>query len=499
MKLILQFVTFFICSGFVHLDAKPNVLLFLVDDLGSSDLGCFGSDFYETPNIDQLASSGIKFTQGYAACTVCSPTRAAFVTGQHPARLHITDYIPGGPIVNPPMNMPDWTKWLALKEVTLAEILKANGYATAHVGKWHLSHWQPRHPNGEKNDPKHYPTAQGYDQNIGGAGRGLPDSYFWPYGRGNTLEARKNNPIYQNLPEGGKEGEYLTDRLAAESVKWLESVGENPFFLSLCFYNVHTPIQGRPDLVKKYQKKLKDHPGSRHNNPVYAAMVENVDEAVGTVLETLKKQGKLENTFVLFTSDNGGLTDVTDNLGIRQGKGGIYEGGIRVPWIIRWPGVTPENSVSEQLVTTMDIFPTVLDVTGLPTPPELAEKLDGISLVSHLKNPQNKICRNTLYWHYPHYHMLGAQPYSAIRDGDWKLIEHHKGKQLELYHLANDLHEDHNLASKHPDKAEALLAKLQAWRKKVGAQMPTLNKDYQPDQPTGWPGKIVRKPAPIRQ
>lgn len=474
---------------FAEMD-KPNVVLFFVDDLGWTDLGCYGSDFYETPQIDQLAASGVKFTQAYAACTVCSPSRAALLTGQYPARLRITDFIPGHPVSNTPLSIPDWTQQLDLDHTTVAEILLDSGYRTAHFGKWHLT---PRdrndNPNSDGDYPQYYPDKQGFEFNFGGCERGAPASYFWPYGRGATLEERKANNTYRTLPHSNvNEETYLTDHLAMEAEKLIASFGNDPFFLYFSFYNVHTPIQGRPDLVEKYSKKLESHAKVAHRNVGYAAMIESVDEAVGRVMDQIRKQGRYEDTLVIFSSDNGGYYPLaTTNAPLRQGKGSFYEGAVRVPTIISWPSEIESGSVSDEPVITIDFLPTILEATGSAAEKTVKEKLDGLSLLPVLKDPLNaKLDREALYWHYPHYHMYGAVPYSAIRKGDWKLIERHDGAPLELYQLSNDVHEDRNLALVQVERAKELQRLLGEWRQSVDAQMPTVNRDYRPDRPTGW-------------
>jgi arylsulfatase A-like enzyme len=503
-RLLALSVVVVVANALLLFDARSheppmNVVIFLVDDMGWTDLGCQGSDLYDTPNIDRLAAIGTRFTDGYAACTVCSPTRAAMLTGQYPARLRVTDFIPGHDLRNLPMNIPDWTQRLELDEITLAEMLKTAGYQTAHLGKWHLTD-RDRSAKGNSTGhyPTHYPDKQGFDVNIGGNEHGAPPSYFWPYGRGKTLAEKKDNPILRTLPpsEENRLEEYLTDRIAEEGVRLIEQFAQDsknrPFFTSFCFYNVHTPLQAPEDQVSKYKKKIEATAPKNHTNPTYAAMVSSVDRAVGRVLETLQNQGIAKRTLIVFTSDNGGLRpQATDNAPLRQGKGGIYEGGVRVPFIVHWPGVTPAGSVSAEPVITMDILPTVLDVVGVEAPAEAAKKIDGQSLTALLRDPQNaSLSRDAIYWHYPHYHSMGARPYSAIRAGKWKLIQlHNRMEQPELYDLASDIHEDHNLTQKHPDKATELLKKLDAWRKSVDAQMPTPNPDYDPGKATGRPDK----------
>src|SRR5581483_1750011 len=303
----------------------PNLVVFLIDDLGWTDLGCFGSDLYQTPNIDKLAQQGMKFTNSYSACTVCSPTRAALMTGKYPARLHITDWIHGSKRPNAKLAIPKWTEYLPRTEVTIATALKEVGYTTAYVGKWHL---------GDKNEG--WPDKHGFDVNIAGYEAGSPPSYFSPY-------------KIPTLTDGPK-GEYLTDRLAAEAVRLIETNKDKPFFLYFPHYAVHTPLQAKSELTEAYQKKIR--PGLRHTNATYAAMIESMDQAVGRVLSRLTELGLSERTVIVFTSDNGGLLRSTTNVPLRAGKGSSYEGGVRVPTIVKWPGVTPPGSVCEEPVIT---------------------------------------------------------------------------------------------------------------------------------------------------
>lgn len=475
-------------------DERLNVLVLLVDDLGWTDLACFGSDLYETPNIDELAATGMRFTDAYSACTVCSPTRAALLTGQYPARLHVTDFIPGHPIENTPLIVPDWTQQLDHEQVTIAEILREQGYGTAHIGKWHLT---PRirtdDPNSDGDFPEFYPTTQGFDVNIGGNEAGAPRSYFWPYGRGRG-EARKYNNLYRTLPTGGEEGEYLTDRLTDEALKLLQTAADDdePFFMYFAYYTVHTPLQAKTEEERRYQRKIDSAAGElRHHNATYAAMVGSLDRSVGRLLELLEETGLDERTLVIFTSDNGGLIDagddaVTSNLPLRNGKGSVYEGGVRVPAIIRWPGVTQPGSVSDVPIISVDYLPTILAATGTQVPDEVGPVLDGVSLAPVLANEDVAAPSRMLFWHYPHYHMMGGIPYSSVRVGDWKLIEFHDGRPPELYNLSEDLHEDRNRADSEPDILARLQRHIDHWRSSVGAQMPTRNPDYDPDLPIGW-------------
>lgn len=487
-----------------------NIVIFFVDDMGWTDLGCTGSDFYETPHIDALAKEGTRFTSGYAACTVCSPSRAALMTGQSPARLRVTDFIPGHPFVNTPLIIPDWTKVLKDEHLTLPEMLKEHGYVSAHLGKWHLAYRDGYKTGGEDPpDPDNYPKGHGFNINVGGCEKGAPPSYFWPYGRGKTLEEKKKNTIYDTLPkddtpDAEREGEYLTDRLAAEAETLLDQFAEEgkPFLMNFSFYNVHTPLMGRPDLVAKYEKKLTENPDSKHTNVKYAAMVESVDEAVGRVVAKLQAHEMWEETLIIFTSDNGGLKpQATDNSPIRQGKGGIYEGGVRVPLIIRLPDSGAKDALCHKPAITMDLVPTIFEAIGKPIPEAAAKVQDGVSLLPLLRNPTAEWTREDLFWHYPHYHSMGAQPYSAIRSGNWKLIEVIGQDRVELYDLSSDIHEDIDLVRQELPKAKALYEKLVAWRKSIGAQMPIRNSEYNPDKPTGVSrdGKKVRVAAPLRE
>jgi arylsulfatase A-like enzyme len=443
---------------------KPNVVLILADDLGWTDLACFGSDFYETPHIDRLAREGMKFTQSYSACTVCSPTRAALLTGKYPARLHVTDWIPGMMPDNPKLLVPDWTKYLPLEESTIAEAFKAAGYTTASIGKWHLG-----------SEP-YYPEKQGFDINIAGTERPSPVTYFAPW-------------KIPTLSEG-KDGEYLTDRLGEEAVKFIEREKDRPFFLYLSQFAVHTPVQGRADLVQKYKAKLK--PGLTQTNPAYAAMVESMDATVGKVrakLDELKLAGR---TIVIFASDNGGRIPTTSNKPLRFGKASAYEGGVRVPLIVHWPGITQPGAVSPTPVITMDLFATLVEICALPAP---RDKIDGVSLVPILRGT-GTLSRDTLFWHYPHhqhYQLGGTMPYGAIRSGDLKLIEFFNDMHVELYNIREDISEQRDLAGAMPQKVEELRARLHAWRKEVGAQMPSPNPNFDPTKPEYTPPPKKKK------
>ncbi len=451
--------------------ARPNFLILLVDDLGWTDLGCYGSDFYETPNIDRLAADGVRFTHGYAACTVCSPTRAALLTGLYPGRTRVTDWIPGHNRPRAKLSPPDWTMKLEHRYTTLAEALGAQGYRTAHVGKWHL---MPRFEPDVMMD--FAPERHGFERNIGGNEWGAPGSYYHPYER----PGRRPPP----LPEGGSEGDYLTDRLTDEALRILEDYQSEPFLLYFPYYTVHTPIQAKAEDLARFQGRVD--PARRHRNPDYAAMLAALDRSVGRMRAKLDELGIAENTVIVFTGDNGGLDrkgpdgrmgDPTENDPLRAGKGSAYEGGVRTPTIYYWPGVTPAGTASDVPVITVDIYPTLLEIAGATGDSEHNATVDGVSLTGLLRDPARGLDRQALYWHYPHYHNGGATPYSAIRDGDWRLVHFYEDGRTELYNLAEDVGEARDLASEMPDKAAELLAKLDAWRAEVGAQKPVPNPD----------------------
>jgi len=380
---------------------------------------------------------------------MCS--RAAMMTGQYPARLHITDWIPGHAKPRTQLKPPEWQKFLPLETVTVAERLKAAGYATACIGKWHLG--------GEP----YYPEHQGFDINIGGCDRGQPPSYFSPY-------------KIATLPDGPT-GEYLTDREAAEAVKFIEANRDQPFFLYLPHYCVHTPIQAKPAVQAKYEAK--DAGGLAVKNAGYAAMVESVDDAMGSIVAALDRLGIRDRTAIVFTSDNGGLRKSTDNAPARAGKGSAYEAGVRVPFIVSWPGVTQPGTTSDEPVITPDIPATILDLTGVG--PEPGQPLDGVSLAPVLRG--GTLGRDAVYWHYPHYHPGGATPYSAVRAGDWRLVRIYEDGRRELYNLRDDAGETTDRAVEEPDRVASLTRKLDAWLESVGAQFPTPNTDHAPPTP----------------
>ena len=451
---------------------QPNILFILADDMGWSDLGCYGADLHETPHIDRFAGESVRFTNAYAM-SVCSPTRSTLMTGKHAARLHFTIWAEGaesgGPKNRKLREAPSiWN--LPHTETTIAKHLHEAGYLTALVGKWHLGDWL------------YYPESHGFDINIGGTNWGAPETFWWPY----SGSGRFGNEFrYVPHLEYGKPGEYLTDRLTDEAIKVIDHAGEQPFFIYLAHHSVHTPIEAKEADVQHFDAKLRD--GMKHKHAVYAAMTKNLDDDVGLILDHLKERGLDKNTLVIFASDNGGYIGsdkasgrdmpVTNNAPLRSGKGSLYEGGIRIPLIIRWPGITGTGGICDEPVATMDLFNTLLSAAGLPN-----EKNDGIDLTPVLKQPASKLERDALFFHYPHYYHT-TTPVSAVRSGDWKLLEFFEDQHLELYNLRDDLGEQHDLAKEMPDKANALRDQLQAWRESVGAALPTLNPDFKPGKP----------------
>jgi len=449
-------------------EQRLNVVLILADDLGWTDLACYGSDLHETPFLDQLARDGMRFTENYSACTVCSPTRAALLTGKYPARLHITDWIPGAMPDNPKLLVPQWTKFLPHEETTLAEVFRDAGYSTASVGKWHLGM------------EEHYPEHHGFDLNIAGTDKPQPPSFIAPWKIPTLAE--------------GRDGEYLTDRIGEEAAKFIRSSKDQPFFLYIPHFAVHTPIQGRPDLVEKYQRKIK--PELRHKNAHYAAMVESLDAAVGKVLTTLEEQLLTDRTIVIFTSDNGGriTQGTTTNAPLRFGKASAYEGGVRVPLMVRWPGVVKSASRCDVPVITMDLFPTLVQACGLTVPTNSlswtgAAGRDGVSLLPLLRD-EGPLTRSEIFWHYPHhqhYQLGGTMPYASMRAGNFKLIEFFNDMHVELYDLGNDIEEQHDLAASQPERVESMRRRLHAWQREVDAQMPSPNPKHDASRPEYTP------------
>lgn len=448
------------------LDASPsmNIVLFLIDDLGWMDLGCQGSSYYQTPHIDSLANQGARFTDAYAACAVCSPTRAALLTGKYPARLLLTDWLPSGRWhPNAKLREGRRVRALPVEEWTLAEALREAGYRTASVGKWHLG-----------SAPFSLPQHHGFDVNVAGNGHGAPGNYFHPY-EGDWLVPTTGLRVQWNTLLDGVSGEYLTDRLTSEAISFIEKGDDKPFFLYFPHYGVHTPLQAKHEMVERYQKvSLKN----RQGDPVYAAMVESIDQSVGAVLSALKRKGVEEHTVVIFASDNGGFHKATSNAPLRANKGAYYEGGIRVPLLIKWPGVTQPGSVIQEPVTSMDLYPTCLEAAGLPLRP--SQHQDGLSLRPLFAGTM-RLQREALFWHFPHYNQHpSSAPSSVIRQGPWKLIESFDPERIELFRLDHDLGETHDLSSVYPARVQALQARLDQWRREVGAQMMEPNPDYDP-------------------
>jgi len=438
----------------------------LVDDLGYMDIGANNPDcFYETPNINRLALTGMRFTQAYAANPVCSPTRYSIMTGKYPTRVGLTNWIAGDRISRF-RGAPLGTE-MPLAETTIAEALREGGYRTAFVGKWHLGQ-----------EPAYWPERQGFEINIAGWSKGSPRSYFSPY----------KNPRLADGPEG----EHLPKRLTDESLRILERWKDERFLLYLAFYSVHTPLQGREDLVEKYKAKATSLKTSapefaeeeqvwpvdrlrrvrvRQTHPVYAAMVEAMDEQIGRLLDKLEELGIADHTAVILMSDNGGLStsegSPTSNLPLRGGKGWVYEGGIREPMIIRRPGVTKAGSTCEVPVISTDFYPTILKLAGLSLKPR--QHLDGVSLVPLLEGG-DRLDRKALFWHYPHNSNQGGFPGGAIRMGDWKLIERYEDGRVHLYNLAKDIGEQHDQAAEQPERVTMMREKLHAWYGQVGAK-----------------------------
>jgi arylsulfatase A-like enzyme len=422
---------------------------------------------HETPHIDRLARSGQRFTDAYAM-SVCSPTRSTLLTGKHAARLHITIWAEGS--LEGPKNRRLFEGHslhdLPLSETTIAQRLHDAGYLTALIGKWHLG------------DADHYPEAHGFDVNIGGTRWGAPQSFFWPY----SGKGRFGNE-YRYVPhlEFGKPGEYLTDRLTDEALRVIDHAGDQPFFLYFAHHAPHTPIEAKSADVQHFESQRR--PGLHHQNAVYAAMIKSMDESVGRVLAHLRERNLEKNTIVIFSSDNGGYVGkdkidgtpvtVTDNFPLRSGKGSLYEGGIRVPLIVHWPGVTQSEAVCTEPVVLTDLFATLLGAAGIAS----ATAIDGVNLEPVLRNPTTRLSRDALYFHYPHYYHT-TTPVGAIRERDWKLLEYFEDHRAELYNLASDPSEQHDLAAQQPDEVNRLRKQLHTWRQEVGAAMPTVNPGF---------------------
>lgn len=447
------------CAPEQSSERPPNILMIMIDDLGWTDLHIQGNDRLETPVIDQLAAGGMRFTDNYAASPVCSPTRAAVITGQSPARLAITNHITGNQDQFQPegatLRAAEMYNHLALENVTLAERLKEVGYATSFIGKWHLSGTRDEM---ETTEPARRPEHQGFDVNVGGVSFGGPPSYFDPY----------RNPAIEDR----EEGEYLTYRLADETIGFIEEHRDEPFFVALWPYTVHWPMDAPQELVDKYADRpgFEDYGDGIESATRYAAMIEAMDGAIGSILEKLDELNLAEETLIIFTSDNGAYGGVTDLSPLRAAKGHLYEGGIRVPLIVRWPGQIQAGLISEEPVISMDFFPTILELAGLNHLPDAP--MDGESLLPILRG-SGSFERDAIYFHYPNYAFHGENRLGgAIREGDYKLIEFYDDGSVELYDVTNDISEEHDLSEEMPERAAAMKAKLDRWLESSGAKMP---------------------------
>ena len=451
--------------------SSPNIVIILVDDLGWMDLGIQGSEFYESPNIDQLAREGIRFTDAYSASPVCSPTRAALLTGKHPARLRMTNWIPGDNPQDRRLIGAGYQEALPLQERTIAEALRGRGYRTFFAGKWHLG--------GEGFGPR----DQGFEFNVGGVDRGRPPGgYYSPY----------SNPAL----EDGPDGEYLTDRLTSEAISFIREHREERIFVLLSLYAVHTPLEGAKPHLERFAMKrsespvppgpdqVPEHAGltkQHQDNVEYASMIYSVDENVGRLTNALDEMALADDTIVILTSDNGGRStlygpgDATSNLPLRAGKGWLYEGGVRVPLIVRAPGMNPPASVSPALVTSMDFYPTILDLIGAPAMP--GQHVDGLSFKPVLTG-QAKATRNKLHFYYPHYHGSASVPSVAARWNDWKLVRFYESGEFELYNLREDIGEGRNLVDANPELARKMNDGIESWLRDVSAAMPAPNPTY---------------------
>lgn len=466
---------------------QPNIIFILIDDMGWTDLSCCGSEYYETPHIDSLAADGMRFTDAYASCPVCSPTRASVLTGKYPATVGITDWIsardreaPRGRVIDVP-----YLRDLPQSETTLASALRDGGYATWHVGKWHLG------------GQGHWPEDHGFDVNVGGCYQGSParGGYFSPW----TIDVLADVDV--------PDGTYLTDYLTDRAVDLIDNVGERPFFLNLWYYSVHTPIQAKAERIERYADKAKrlgldrfetfvegeyfpcDHKKDQrvrrrllHSDPVYAAMIDSLDENIGRVLGALDRNGKADDTIIVFTSDNGGLATAegspTCNAPLAEGKGWMYEGGTREPLLVRWNGQIEAGTSCAVPVTTPDFYPTLLDAAGLPALPQ--QHVDGTSILPLWTRRNDSLDRDGIFWHYPHYGNQGGTPGSSVRAGDFKLIEFFEDGRRELYNLRDDISEERDLSADNPDVARDLYEQLATWRESVEAKIPENNPDWVP-------------------
>ncbi len=450
---------------------QPNFVFFLIDDLGWKDVGFNGSRFYSTPNIDALAARGMRFTNAYAACPVCSPTRASILTGKYPARLGITNFLPGKhTLPYSKLVAPLSKQFLPLEETTIAEELRIAGYTSAAIGKWHLG------------GPPYYPEKQGFDVNVAGTDSGAPKSHFFPGWNGNP-------------PIQAAQGAYLADALTDAAEDFIQKNAKRPFFVYLAHYGVHIPLEGKRELVGGYERKAS--PDDPQNNAVYAAMVQSIDESVGRVVKRVEAEGLGAHTVYIFMSDNGGLASAeykgqraTSNAPLKAGKGFLYEGGIREPLCIVWPGVTRAGSVCDVPVTSTDFYPTMAEMAGVTR--VIGAPRDGVSLTPLLRG-RAAPKREALYWNYPHYSNQGGRPGAAVRMGDWKLIRWYEDRSVELYRLSDDPGETKNLAEAMPEEARRLEASLDRWLEAMGPAMPVGNPDYDAARETEGLAPAIRE------
>jgi uncharacterized sulfatase len=444
---------------------KPNIVFLLIDDMGWPDVACYGHPFHETPNIDRLCRQGVKFTDFYAATPVCSSTRCTIQSGQYAARVGITDFIPGHWRPFEKLIVPPIENELPSSLRTPGDALKKVGYVTGYFGKWHLG-------NERTNGPQH----RGYD-----------------------ITAHTMPKEFQDWRPSKDAGPKRMDLLTDQTLWFIERNQDRPFFVTLSHHAVHIRLEATPEAIAKYRAKPK--PDTGVNNPMYAAMIENLDASIGRILEKLKQLGLDRNTIVVFTSDNGGLRKIYTGVGevvstntpLRDEKGTLYEGGIRVPMIVRWPGVTQPGTLCSEPTTTADLMPTFCAMAGAALPDQ---PIDGSDLVPLLKDPHTALERDAIYFHYPHYHH--SRPAGAIRAGDWKLIEFFDGGPLELYNLAEDLGEANDLAERMPDRAQQLRRQLSDWRDAVGARMPQANPKYDPARAAQWWSRRNNQPLDIQ-
>lgn len=442
--------------------SPPNFLIIMVDDLGKTDLGTYGNTFIETPHIDQLANQGMKWLNAYSAAPVCSPSRAAFLTGKNPARVHFTGHItaigrhrhPENSLIVPPRDL----MFIPLEEVIIPELVTKLGYRTISIGKWHVG------PKG------FWPRDMGFDENIAGWTHGSPPSHFFPYEDAN----KKWNPNIPTL-SGGEVGEYLSDRLTDEAIDFIDRNKDNPFLIYLPYYAVHTPLQAPKELINKYRDKQLTSDKNPAIDPVYAAMVDQLDQNIGRLIDKLDNVGITENTIVIFASDNGAVKATSDMSPYREGKGHLYEGGLRVPFIMKWPNQIPPNSLNEIRTRTEDIFPTIADIVGA----ELADNIniDGESLVSQFNGPSMRkgMGDREMFWYYPHYAPQGNSPGGAIISGDYKYIEFFDPRKYELYNIKTDPGEQLDLSTKMPEKIIELSGKFNKWIHEINPILHTVN------------------------